>query len=126
MRPFLLAAVLLLCALLVAHAAAQSVVTIVDPSPMAQGFFGLNVTPFGSDLLITSERALYLADPVTGAVLRTIPNPTVASGGRFGSALAVMGTKILAGSPSTGVFGAQMKVTLTNDGPVTLILDSGG
>jgi D-tyrosyl-tRNA(Tyr) deacylase len=25
---------------------------------------------------------------------------------------------------ATGVFGAQMKVTLTNDGPVTLILDS--
>lgn len=27
---------------------------------------------------------------------------------------------------ATGVFGAQMKVTLTNDGPVTLILDSAG
>jgi D-tyrosyl-tRNA(Tyr) deacylase len=25
---------------------------------------------------------------------------------------------------ATGVFGAHMKVTLTNDGPVTLILDS--
>ncbi|HSI70545.1 MAG TPA: D-aminoacyl-tRNA deacylase, partial [Gillisia sp.] len=33
-------------------------------------------------------------------------------------------TKISANPPETGVFGANMKVSLINDGPVTIIIDS--
>jgi D-aminoacyl-tRNA deacylase len=39
----------------------------------------------------------------------------------FVSSLRLRGAEV-----ATGVFGAHMKVTLTNDGPVTLILDSAG
>jgi D-tyrosyl-tRNA(Tyr) deacylase len=33
-------------------------------------------------------------------------------------------TQILGRSIQTGEFGADMKITLTNDGPVTVIIDS--
>jgi D-tyrosyl-tRNA(Tyr) deacylase len=32
--------------------------------------------------------------------------------------------RLLGAEVATGVFGAEMQVSLTNDGPVTLILDS--
>jgi D-aminoacyl-tRNA deacylase len=36
----------------------------------------------------------------------------------------VSGLRLRGAEVATGVFGAHMDVTLTNDGPVTLILDS--
>ena len=51
-----------------------------------------------------------------GAAPRAVSEPLVAS---FVEALRALGAEV-----ATGVFGADMEVSLVNDGPVTLILDS--
>jgi D-tyrosyl-tRNA(Tyr) deacylase len=54
----------------------------------------------------------------SAAAPRAVSEPLIEA---FVSALRLRGAEV-----ATGVFGAHMKVTLTNDGPVTLILDSAG
>jgi D-tyrosyl-tRNA(Tyr) deacylase len=73
-------------------------------------------------LLVVSQFTLY-ADTRKGrrpswsaAAPRPVSEPLVTA---FVSALRALGAGV-----STGVFGADMSVSLTNDGPVTLILDS--
>src|SRR5215218_4474924 len=73
-------------------------------------------------VLVVSQFTLY-ADTRKGrrpswsaAAPRAVSEPLIEA---FVSALRLRGAKV-----ATGVFGAHMKVTLTNDGPVTLILDS--
>jgi D-tyrosyl-tRNA(Tyr) deacylase len=73
-------------------------------------------------ILVVSQFTLY-ADTRRGrrpswsaAAPRDISEPLVDA---FVSSLRLLGAEV-----ATGVFGAQMLVTLTNDGPVTLILDS--
>jgi D-aminoacyl-tRNA deacylase len=75
-------------------------------------------------VLVVSQFTLY-ADTRKGrrpswsaAAPRAVSEPLIEA---FVSALRLRGAKV-----ATGVFGAHMKVTLTNDGPVTLILDSAG
>ena len=51
-----------------------------------------------------------------GAAPRAVSEPLVAS---FVEALRALGAEV-----ATGVFGADMEVSVVNDGPVTLILDS--
>lgn len=74
-------------------------------------------------LLVVSQFTLY-ADTRKGrrpswsaAAPGPISEPLVE---QFVSALRVLGAEV-----ATGVFGADMQLALTNDGPVTLILDSG-
>jgi D-aminoacyl-tRNA deacylase len=50
------------------------------------------------------------------AAPRAISEPLIEA---FISSLRLLGAEV-----ATGVFGAEMQVSLTNDGPVTLILDS--
>ena len=52
----------------------------------------------------------------SAAAARAISEPLVEA---FVSSLRLLGAEV-----ATGVFGAEMQVSLTNDGPVTLILDS--
>ena len=76
----------------------------------------------GAPLLVISQFTLY-ADTRKGrrpswsaAAPRAVSEPLVDS---FVGALRGLGAEV-----ETGVFGADMAVTLTNDGPVTLLLDS--
>ena len=75
-------------------------------------------------LLVVSQFTLY-ADTRKGrrpswsaAAPRAVSEPLIEA---FVSSLRLRGAEV-----ATGVFGAHMQVTLTNDGPVTLILDSAG
>jgi D-tyrosyl-tRNA(Tyr) deacylase len=75
-------------------------------------------------LLVVSQFTLY-ADIRKGrrpswsaAAPRGVSEPLIEA---FVSSLRLRGAEV-----ATGVFGAHMEVTLTNDGPVTLILDSAG
>jgi D-aminoacyl-tRNA deacylase len=73
-------------------------------------------------ILVVSQFTLY-ADTKKGrrpswsaAAPRSISEPLIEA---FVSSLRQRGAEV-----ETGIFGAHMRVTLTNDGPVTLILDS--
>ena len=76
----------------------------------------------GAPLMVVSQFTLY-ADTRKGrrpswnaAAPRPVSEPVVSA---FVEALRALGVEV-----ATGVFGADMQVQLTNDGPVTLILDS--
>ena len=76
----------------------------------------------GAPLLVVSQFTLY-ADTRKGrrpswsaAAPRPVSEPLVSA---YVDALRTLGAEV-----ATGSFGADMQVTLTNDGPVTLVLDS--
>jgi D-aminoacyl-tRNA deacylase len=76
----------------------------------------------GAPLLVISQFTLY-ADTAKGrrpswqaAAPRPVAEPLVSA---FADALGSLGAEV-----QTGVFGADMKVMLVNDGPVTLILEA--
>ena len=78
----------------------------------------------GAPLLVVSQFTLY-ADTRKGrrpswgaAAPRPVSEPLVEA---FVQSLRALGAEV-----ATGEFGADMSVTLVNDGPVTLILDSAG
>jgi D-tyrosyl-tRNA(Tyr) deacylase len=82
------------------------------------------VTDVSGSVLVVSQFTLY-GDcrkgrrPSFDAAAR--PDHAVALYERFADRVRALGVPV-----STGVFGAHMQVELVNDGPVTLILDTGG
>ena len=96
---------------------------------LAQKIWTLRILPdersaadLNAPLLVVSQFTLY-ADTAKGrrpswnaAAPRAVSEPLVDS---FVAALRDLGAEV-----STGVFGADMQVSLVNDGPVTLILDA--
>lgn len=81
-----------------------------------------SASDLGAPVLVVSQFTLY-ADTRKGrrpswsaAAPQPVSEPLVEA---FVGALRDLGAEV-----HTGVFGAHMQVTLTNDGPVTLILDS--
>ncbi|WP_375425875.1 D-aminoacyl-tRNA deacylase [uncultured Friedmanniella sp.] len=103
--------------------------TAADAARLAEKVWTLRIlaaeqscAQLGAPLLVVSQFTLY-ADTRKGrrpswstAAPRPVSEPLVQA---FVDALRGLGAEV-----STGVFGADMAVTLTNDGPVTLILDS--
>lgn len=86
------------------------------------GKMNLSLAEVGGAALIVSQFTLY-GDARKGRR----PSFTEAAGGEQAEALyeAVCAAVAAAGIPvQRGVFGAEMKVRLVNDGPVTLLLDS--
>ena len=90
--------------------------------PDTQGKFNHSVTEVGGEVLVISQFTL-LGDARRGrrpdftlAAPSDIAEPLVA---RFARQLATAGPTV-----RTGQFGAYMQVELTNDGPVTILLDS--
>lgn len=82
----------------------------------------LSCADLGAPLLVVSQFTLY-ADTRKGrrpswnaAAPRPVSEPLVEA---FVTALGALGAEV-----ATGMFGADMTVSLVNDGPVTLILDS--
>jgi D-tyrosyl-tRNA(Tyr) deacylase len=78
----------------------------------------------GAPLLVVSQFTLY-ADTRKGRR----PSWSAAAPGPVSEPLVeafVAALRLLGADVETGVFGADMSVTLTNEGPVTLILDSDG
>jgi D-tyrosyl-tRNA(Tyr) deacylase len=81
-----------------------------------------SASDLGAPVLVVSQFTLY-ADTVKGrrpswsaAAPRSVSEPLIAA---FVASLRGLGAEV-----ATGVFGADMQVSLVNDGPVTLILDA--
>lgn len=88
-----------------------------------KGKMNLNVTQVNGEVLSVPQFTLY-ADTTRGNRpgfdLSAEPDRAKEYWERFNSLLAASGINV-----KRGVFGAHMEVTLTNDGPVTIWLDSG-
>lgn len=78
-----------------------------NPTPETEDWFGWAVAALGSNILVGAPRddvggtdagAVYLFAP-DGSLLHTFLNPTPRTDGRFGSAVAAMGNKVLIGAP---------------------------
>ena len=82
--------------------------TINNPTPALGDSFGFSVAAVGNNIVvganlddttvIRDSGSVYLFDGTTGALLRTINNPTPAFGDSFGSSVAAVGNNILVGA----------------------------
>jgi D-tyrosyl-tRNA(Tyr) deacylase len=92
--------------------------------PDAEGKMNLSVLDVGGEILVVSQFTLHASTrkgnrpSFIRAAPPAISEPLyVAFGKRLGELL---------GKPvATGIFGADMKVALVNDGPVTIVMDTG-
>ncbi len=87
-----------------------------------QGRFNLSLQDTGGEALVVSQFTL-LADTRKGKrpsfLLAAPPEQAAALVDTFASQLEASGIRV-----ASGVFGAHMRVSLVNDGPVTIMLDS--
>jgi len=88
-----------------------------------QGVMNLSVTDVGGDLLVVSQFTLHASTKKGNRpsyIKASKPDFAIPMYEKFVKSLeASMGKAI-----QTGRFGADMKVSLTNDGPVTIIIDT--
>ncbi|MCL1468468.1 Calx-beta domain-containing protein [Argonema galeatum] len=86
--------------------------TFQNPNPNIFNGFGQSVAAVGNNVLIgspydntggTVAGAAYLFDGNTGGLLRTFLNPSPNDGDNFGSSIAVVGNKVLIGTPGEKV-----------------------
>ncbi len=88
----------------------------------AEGKFDLSLLEAGGEALVVSQFTLY-GDPSRGRrpdfAAAARPDKAEALYLDFADALRSRGATV-----KTGVFGADMKVALVNDGPVTILLDT--
>ena len=90
--------------------------------PDADGKMNLSLAQVGGELLLVSQFTLF-ADTRKG----NRPSFLAAAKPELGKSLyekAIQAFRASGLRVETGQFGADMKVTLTNDGPVTILLDS--
>jgi len=81
--------------------------TLNNPTPAASDWFGYSVAVSGSTVVVgayhddtgaTDAGAVYDFDAASGSLLRTLSNPTPATGDHFGSTVAVYGTTVVVGA----------------------------
>ena len=87
------------------------------------GVMNRSVLDCGGEILAVSQFTLYASTAKGNRPSYTAAAPSAIAGRQFEEFVARL-TGLLGRRVPTGVFGADMKVTLTNDGPVTLWLDS--
>jgi D-tyrosyl-tRNA(Tyr) deacylase len=91
--------------------------------PDAEGVMNRSVQEAGGELLVVSQFTLF-------ASTRKGNRPSYSRAARPEAAVPLYEAFVariqtdLGRAVSTGVFGADMKITLTNDGPVTLVIDT--
>ena len=91
--------------------------------PDAEGLMNLSATEVGGEILVVSQFTLF-------ASTRKGNRPSYTRAARPETAIPlyeafVQRLQADLGRPvRTGVFGADMKITLTNDGPVTIVIDT--
>lgn len=89
----------------------------------AEGVMNLDVSQAGGEVLVVSQFTLYASTRKGNrpSYFRAAPEPV--SRPLYERFVAAVGEGL--GTPAaTGIFGADMQVTLTNDGPVTIWIDS--
>ncbi|MEE8452919.1 MAG: Ig-like domain-containing protein, partial [Thermoguttaceae bacterium] len=84
----------------------QYIRSFVNPTGNTRDRFGAVVTAYGDDVLITATGqwgyntgVVYLFDGDTGDLLSTFTSPAAENGIKFGASIAVVGDKLLVGSP---------------------------
>lgn len=88
-----------------------------------QGVMNLSVLETGGEVLLISQFTLYARTRKGNRpsyIDAAVPEIAIPLYEKFAAAL----ESIMPGKVSRGVFGADMAVSLVNDGPVTIILDS--
>ncbi len=89
--------------------------------PDGEGKMNLSLADIGGELLLVSQFTL-AADTVKGMRPSFTPAADAETGERLYRALIAQCQCSLSGRVATGRFGAEMQVSLVNDGPVTFIL----
>ena len=87
------------------------------------GVMNRSVLDCGGEILAVSQFTLYASMAKGNRPSYAAAAPSTIAAPQFERFVARL-TELLGRPVPTGVFGADMKVTLTNDGPVTLWLDS--
>jgi D-tyrosyl-tRNA(Tyr) deacylase len=91
--------------------------------PDGEGVMNRSVADVGGGILAVSQFTLYASTRKGNRPSWSRAAPGPVSEPLFGRFVALL-TQALGRPVATGVFGADMQVSLVNDGPVTLVLDS--
>lgn len=96
-----------------------------NPIPQPMSFFGLAHAGVGDEVVVgapghfalgTSPGRVHVLDGRTGALLRSIENPTPAAGDSFGAEIVALGTDVLVGAPNDDTAGADAGAAYLFDG----------